>query len=243
MILLIGAGGTAWGGKRTPRMPEVPQSLDAQKVICWTGDGDSERPTGDLEEFLVDRLGASGQRIAVEPGTTHAILRLLGLQNRSVFDPAAAQRLAEAAGARWVLWVKVVDRNLQSKKLLSFPYLFNHRRLDAHIFFDTRLYDADLQTLLGSKRLKLSDKGEGTWQVTEDERLDPIYNNDPVEIHNRFRKLDWQAAALISGYCADLLRPERLSLMERSVRLRAEAAKAVVPRKHDPAVVKANLPD
>lgn len=188
--------------------------LNPERVICWVADGDGMEPTADLERFLADRLGASGKREAIDPEEAHAIMRILGLQHRSAFSPEAANRLAVASGARWVLWTKIVARDVQSKKLLGVPYLFNHRRLDIHVFFDVRVYDAYLQELVGSKRLKLSDKGEGTWQVTEDERLDPAYNNDAVEIHQRNRQLEWQAAAMISGYCADLLRSDWLASRE-----------------------------
>jgi hypothetical protein len=208
--------------------PASGESLPPEndRVICWIADGEGMQPTGDLERFLADRLGATGARVVTDPEVAHAIMRILGLQHSSVFDPGAAHRLAGAAQARWVLWVKIVSRDVQSKKLLSVPYLFNHRRFDAHVFFDVRLYDANLRLLLGSKRLKLSDRGEGTWQVTEDERLDPAYNNDPVEIHQRYRGLDWRAAALISGYCADLLRPEGLALLEEeAVQKRAAAVR------------------
>jgi hypothetical protein len=197
------------------RFPEPGRALDADKIVCWMADGAGMQPPGFLEDYIVDRLGANGTRIAVEPGTTRSLLRVLGMQDLSVFDPVAAHKLAVGAGCRWVLWVKIVSREMESKKLLGVPYLFNHRRLDAHVFFDVRLYDAQLRTLLGSKRLKLSDKGEGTWQVTEDERLDPAYNNDPVEIHGRQQRLDWEAAAMISGYCASVLDPKRMADIEK----------------------------
>jgi len=200
--------------RHKPRPAQPLGILNPERVICWIADGDGMEPTADLERFLADRLGASGKREAVEPDEAHAILRILGLQHRSTFSPETANKLAVASGARWVLWTKIVSRDMQSKKLLGIPYLFNHRRLDMHVFFDVRVYDAYLQELVGSKRLKLSDKGEGTWQVTEDERLDPVYNNDPVEIHQRQQRLDWRAAAMISGYCADLFRSDWLASRE-----------------------------
>jgi len=207
----------SWGGVAgaDQRVPEPGRALDADKIVCWMADGAGMQPPGFLEEFLVDRLGATGARIVTEPGISRSILRVLGLQNLSVFDPVSAHKLAVAAGCRWVVWVKIVSRDMESKKLIGVPYLFNHRRLDAHVFFDVRLYDAELRTLLGSKRLNLSDKGEGTWQVTEDERLDPVYNNDPVEIHERQKRLDWQAAGMISGYCAGVLDPKRMAEVEK----------------------------
>lgn len=219
------------------------QALDSDRIICWMADGAGMQPPGYLEEFLVDRLGATGTRIVTEPGAARSILRVLGLQNQSVFDPVSAHRVAEAAGCRWVVWVKIVSRDMQSKKLLGVPYLFNHRRLDAHVFFDVRLYDARLKTMLGSKRLKLSDKGEGTWQVTEDERLDPAYNNDPVEIHERHRRLDWQAAGLISGYCAGVLHPEHLGKIEKDAMRAAYAAPDPAPQTGSPAVRVKTHPD
>ena len=195
-----------------------PQRPDGNRLIVWMSDGPGMQPTGNLERFLIDRIGATGDRYVVDQGIARSILRVLGFQTRSVYDPAAIHAVAVAADSRWVLWVKVVSRDLQSKKLLGVPYLFNHRRLDAHVFFDVRLYDAYLGTLIGSKRLKLSDKGEGSWQVTTDERLDPVYNNDQVEIHDRYRRLDWKAAALISGFCADMLHPEHLAILEEEAK-------------------------
>lgn len=209
--------------------------LNPERVICWIADGDGMEPTGDLERFLADRLGASGKREAVDPDEAHAIIRILGMQHRGTFSPEAAEKLAVASGARWVLWTKVVARDMQSKKLLGIPYLFNHRRLDLHVFFDVRIYDAYLQELVGSKRLKLSDKGEGTWQVTEDERLDPVYNNDPVEIHDRQRRLDWQAAAMISGYCADLFRSDWLASREEQHKTTLATEKKKTSHASDPA--------
>lgn len=187
------------------------QDVAPSRIACWIADGDGMQPTGELEGFLIDRLSASGDRVAIEPGTAHAILRILGLSERSTFDAQAVRRFGVAAAADHVLWVKLVSRNLESKKLISIPYLLNRRRWDAHVFFDVRLYDVVADALIGSKRLQLSDRGEGTWQIVEDEPLDPAYDNDPVEIHNRMRRLDWRAAAAISGYVAGLYRSEKLA--------------------------------
>ncbi|HUU47028.1 MAG TPA: hypothetical protein VM118_14975 [Acidobacteriota bacterium] len=206
MTLLLVCAGVSQAGQNTPPAnPTETRQAPPPRVACWLADGHGMRPSGELERFLVDRLGASGDRIAIEPGTTHAVLRLLGLSERSVFDPAAASDLARAAEADWVLWVKVVARDVRSAKGFSFPYLLNRRRLDAHVFYDIRLFEADTRTVIASKRLALSDRGDGTWQIGGDERLDPVYNNDPVEIHQRLRNLDWRAAAAISRYVAGVL--------------------------------------
>jgi len=220
VLLAVAFGAvTAGGGDRPARvntptvtapMPRAAATpLRTPRLVLWLADGEGMHPAGDLEGFLVDRLGATGERMVVEPEAAHAFLRMLGLSQRRVFDPMAAQRLATAADADWVLWVKIVSRDLTAARGLSIPYLLNRHRLDAHLFFDVRVYDATAGHIIGSKRLRLSDKGEGTWQVLDDERFDPAYNNDPVEIHQRMRLLDWRAAAAISGYCADLLRLPR----------------------------------
>ncbi len=204
--------------------PSGPQrSPDGNRLIVWMSDGAGMQPSVELERFLIDRIGATGDRVVVDPGIAHSVLRVLGLQNRSVYDPAAIHQVAVGSGSRWVLWVKIVARDTKSTKLLGVPYLFNHRRLDMHVFYDVRLYDAHLGILLGSKRLKLRDKGEATWQVTDDERMDPMYNNDPVEIHESFRMLEWKAAALISGYCADLLHPQHMATIEEQIEEQATA--------------------
>lgn len=237
--LLVSAAVLAFAAPAFARHKPQPAQplglLNPERVICWIADGDGMEPTADLERFLADRLGASGKREAVEPDEAHAILRILGLQHRSTFSPSAANQLASASGARWVVWTKIVARDMQSKKLLGIPYLFNHRRLDLHVFFDVRIYDAYLQELVGSKRLKLSDRGEGTWQVTEDERLDPVYNNDPVEIHQRQQRLDWQAAAMISGYCADLFRSDWLASREEQHRATLASEKDKTSQASNPA--------
>ena len=209
ILVAIAAATSSLAGKKGAPAPPAPPP---QVVLCWMADGEGMQPPGDLEEFLADRLGATGERIAVAPQTVRSALRALGLGPRSSYDPGAAHKLATACGARWVVWVKLVSRDIQPKKLLSFPYLFNHRRLDEHVFFDVRLYDAGLREMVGSKRLQLSDRGDATWQVVDDEPLDPYYNNDQVELHQRQRRLDWQAAAVISGYCADIFRSPRLAL-------------------------------
>jgi hypothetical protein len=219
------------------------QRPDGNRLIIWMANGEGMQPAVDLERFLVDRIGASGERIVVDPGVSHSVLRVLGLKNRSVYDPAAAHQLAVASDSRWVLWVKIVSRNTDSKKLLGVPYLFNHRRLDMHVFYDVRLYDAHLGMLVGSKRLKLKDKGEGTWQVTDDERLDPMYNNDPVEIHQSFRKLEWKSAALISGYCADLLHPEHMAILEAKAKARETTETVTQNRTVSPAVGSSEILD
>jgi hypothetical protein len=238
ILLALGmlASGQAAQAKRKAPAAAPLGVLHPERVICWVADGEGMQPTADLERFLVDRIGASGKREAIEPDETHAILRILGLQNRTTFSPASANDLAVASGARWVLWTKIVARDVQSKKLLGLPYLFNHRRLDIHVFFDVRVYDAYLQELVGSKRLKLSDRGEGTWQVTEDERMDPAYNNDPVEIHQRNRSLDWEAAALISGYCTELLRSDWLASREAQHRETLAAQKKESAPPSDPSI-------
>lgn len=241
LAVSVVAAGLAHADRQTTRQDILPN--DGNRFIVWMADGQGMQPTGDLERFLVDRIGATGSRIVIDPEIAHSVLRVLGLQHRSVYDPAAVHQLAVSSQARWVLWVKIVARDMESKKLLGVPYLFNHRRLDAHVFFDVRLYDAFLGEMIGSKRLELTDRGEGTWQVTEDERLDPIYNNDPVEIHGRFRELDWHAAALISGYCADVLRPERMAILEEKVRKRLATEDRGVFGPADPSVTTAKSPD
>jgi hypothetical protein len=178
------------------------------RIACWIADGEGMHPSGELEGFLVDRLGASGDRVAIEPGTTHAVLRILGFANRSVFDPAAMRQVAAATRADWIVWVKAVDRNVKSRKTLGIPYLLNRRRLDAQVFYDVRVYDAAADEVIGSKRLSLTDRGDATWQIGEDERMDPAYNNDVVELHGRMRALDWRAAAAVSRYTAALLRDQ-----------------------------------
>ncbi|MEW5701252.1 MAG: hypothetical protein AB1792_03385 [Candidatus Zixiibacteriota bacterium] len=200
-------------------------SREAPRIFVWIADQDEMYAAADFESFLVDRLGASGERTVIEPEAAHAILRTLGLSRHRIFDPFAAQRLATSADADLILWVKMVSRNLASARGLSVPYVLNRRRVDAHVFLDVRLYDAGQRHLIGSKRLRLSDRGEGTWQVADDDRLDPFYNNDPVEIHNRMRTLDWRAAAAVSGYCADLLRTPR------AVRTAAGGTSATLGRK------------
>lgn len=240
-VLSAVAVGTAHADRHTTNANVLPN--DGNRFIVWMADGQGMQPTGDLERFLVDRIGATGTRVVIDPEIAHSVLRVLGLQHRSVYDPAAVHQLAVAAQARWVLWVKIVARNMESKKLLGVPYLFNHRRLDAHVFFDVRLYDALLGEMIGSKRLELTDRGEGTWQVTEDERLDPIYNNDPVEIHGRFRELDWHAAALISGYCASVLSPEHMATLEEKVRKRLATQDRGVFGPADPSATTAKAPD
>lgn len=201
-LALTGTTVAQTGATTTAADPPSDRQAPPPRIICWLADGHGMRPSGDLERFLVDRLGASGDRIAIEPGTAHAILRLLGLSERSVFDPDAAHRVAQAAEADWVLWVKTVTRDVRSARGFSLPYLLNRRRLDAHVFYDIRLFAARDCTLIGSKRLTLSDRGDGTWQIGGDDRLNPIYDNDPVEIHDRLRNLDWRAAAAISRYVA-----------------------------------------
>lgn len=203
----------AQDGRRTSGRAAA-KDIAPSRIVCWIADGDGMQPTGDLEGFLIDRLSASGDRVAIESGTAHAILRILGLDGRSTFDPQAVHRFGKAAAADHVLWVKLVSRSLESKKLISIPYLLNRRRLDAHVFFDVRLYDVAAGAMIGSKRLQMSDRGEGTWQIVEDEPLDPAYDNDAVEIHNRMRRLDWRAAAAISGYVAGLYRSEKLAAVE-----------------------------
>ncbi len=227
---------TACASTGSPRrkVTAAPMTDGPDRIACWIADGERMQPPGDLEEFLVDRLSANGERMAVDPATTHAVLRVLGLASRSAFDPEALQRVAFASRSRWVIWVKLVSRDIQSKKLLSVPYLFNHRRLDEHVFFDVRIYDALLKDVIGSKRLSLSDKGEKTWQVIEDERFDPVYNNDPVELHERQRRLDWQSAAAISGYSADVFRSPQLAARTEDAIGRQRAVKTAARQDLDP---------
>lgn len=207
-----------------------------QTVLCWMADGEGMQPPGDLEEFLADRLGATGERISVDPPTVRAAVQALGLGPRSSFEPAAAQKLAHACSARWVVWVKLVSRDIQPKRLLSFPYLFNHRRLDEHVFFDVRIYDSRLREMVGSKRLQLSDRGDATWQVVDDEPLDPYYNNDQVELHHRQRRLDWQAAAVISGWCAGVFGSPRLAAVTAEPQRSARVDKPQENPANDPVI-------
>lgn len=236
-LALIGVS-PSFARKKDPPPPAPPP----QTVLCWMADGEGMQPPGDLEEFLADRLGATGERIAVDPETVRAAGRVLGLGQSSAFDPGAAHGLATACRARWVVWVKLVSRDIQRKKLLSFPYLFSHRRLDEHVFFDVRIYDAVLREMVGSKRLQLSDRGDATWQVVDDEPLDPYYNNDQVELHQRQRRLDWEAAAAISGYCADVFRSPRLALKGADPARNAQAAAQPERQVPDPAIRPATHP-
>ncbi len=232
-VLLAVAPSSVLAGKKDKPAPPAPPP---QTVLCWMADGEGMQPAGDLEEFLVDRIGATGERILVDPATVRAATRVLGLAPRSSFEPQAAHQLAAACGARWVVWVKLVSRDIQPKRLLGFPYLFNHRRLDEHVFFDVRLYDAALGEMIGSKRLQLSDRGHATWQVVDDEPLDPYYNNDQVELHQRQRRLDWKAAAVISGYCSDVFRSPRLAALSLEPPRNARADQHPEKQTTDPVV-------
>lgn len=208
-------------GKEAPIRSD-PTADAHLRIVCWFSDGAGMYPNGDLEGFLVDRLGATGDRVAVEPGTAHAILRLLGMADRSAFDPRQALLLARAADADWVVWVKTVSRNVESKKLLSVPFLLNRWRLNSEVFFDIRVFDATVGAVIGSKRLSLTARGDASWQIVENERLDPSYKNDPVELHERMRQLDWRAASAISGYCSDLHREAKLRAQVSEARTTAQ---------------------
>jgi hypothetical protein len=172
-----------------------------RRVVCWFVDHEGLQPGSDLEEFLVDRLGAGTGRTVVEPSRIYATIRSLGSQHLHVYDAASMARLAASTEADWVVWVKRVSRDVRSKRGLSIPYLLNRRRLDTHVFYDVRIYDRERNTTIGSKRLTLSEKGESTWQIVDDEKLDPVYRNDAVALHERDHNLAWRGAAAISGYC------------------------------------------
>ena len=64
-----------------------------------------------------------------------------------------------------------------------------------------------------------------------------------ITFHSRFRDLDWKAAAMISGYCADVLSPERLSLMEEKARKRLATEDRGVFGPSSPAAATAKTPD
>jgi hypothetical protein len=58
--------------------------------------------------------------------------------------------------------------------------------------------------LAASRRWRLDKSGAGSYQVADDVRQDPMYNNSAGQFYQDARRLEWQAARGISCWFKDL---------------------------------------
>jgi len=155
---------------------------------------------GGLEELLLDRLGSNGLQDIREPEQVRAAGSFVGLGDGTVFNSAKLVMLGRALKTRWVVWVKVVDRGVDYKKGLSVPHLFIRRKAVSRMLVDARIVDVGTGRLAASQRFRMDKSGAGSYQVAEDVRQDPVYNNSACEFFEDARWLEWQAARGISAW-------------------------------------------
>jgi|GEM_PF-4109851 len=174
-------------------------------VAVWVTQASNVEGVGSLEEFLVDRLGSSGLYSVCDPGRVRAAGSFVGLGAGAHFEKKRLAALGRALGCRWVVWVKVVDRGVDFKKGLSVPHLFIRRKAVSRMMVDARVVDAAGDELIASRRWRLDKSGAGSYQVVEDVRQDPVYNNSTSQFYQDARRLEWKAARGISCWFKTLV--------------------------------------
>jgi len=175
-------------------------------VAVWVTHTNCVEGIGSLEEFLLDRLGSNGLYPVCGPEQVRAAAFFVGLGNGVHFDRKRLAELGRALGCRWVVWVKVADRGVDFKKGLSVPHLFIRRKAVSRILVDARAIDVTSGRLAASRRFRLDKSGAGSYQVAEDVRQDPVYNNSANQFYQDARRLEWGAARNISCWFKALAR-------------------------------------
>jgi hypothetical protein len=169
-------------------------------IAVWVTSSMGIHGEGGLEELLLDRLGSNGLQDIREPDEVQAAGLFVGLGDGSVFNCAKLGTLGRALKTRWVVWVKVVDRGVDYKKGLSIPHLFIRRKAVSHLLVDARVVDVATGRLAASQRFRMDKSGAGSYQVADDVRQDPVYNNSVPQFYQDARRLEWQAARDISAW-------------------------------------------
>lgn len=178
----------------------VAGQSDLVGTAVWVTSSLGIHGEGGLEELLLDRLGSNGLQDIREPDQVRAAGSFVELGDGSVFNCTKLSTLGRALKARWVVWVKVVDRGVDYKKGLSIPHLFIRRKAVSHMLVDARVVDVMTGRLAASQRFRLDKSGAGSYQVADDVRQDPVYNNSVSQFYQDARRLEWQAAQNISAW-------------------------------------------
>ena len=200
VVILIAAGAATVDAGQT----DLGQR-DLASVAVWVTSTARLDGEGALQEFLLDRLGSNGLQEVCEPERVRAGGSFVKLGDGVVFSKTKLIALGQALGCRWVVWVKVVDRGVDSKKGLSIPHLFIRRKMVSRMLVDARIVDILTGQLAASRRWRLDKSGAGSYQVAEDVRQDPIYNNSAGQFFQDARRLEWQAARGISCWFKELV--------------------------------------
>lgn len=195
MIVLIAARGAVAGADQ----------VNLTGVAVWVTSSTGLNGQGGLEELLLDRLGSNGLQDIQEPARVRAAGSFVGFGDGAVFNKAKLRALGNTLGCRWVVWVKVVDRGVDFKKGLSIPHLFIRRKAVSRMLVDARVVDVLTGELAASRRWRLDKSGAGSYQVAEDVRQDPVYNNSAGQFFQDARRLEWQTAQGISCWFKALM--------------------------------------
>ncbi len=186
-------------------MAAVAGQTDLSGTAVWVTSSMGIHGEGSLEELLLDRLGSNGLQDIKEPDQVQAAGSFVRLGDGSVFNCTKLTTLGQALKTRWVVWVKVVDRGVDFKKGLSIPHLFIRRKAVSHMLVDARIVDVSTGRLAASQRFRLDKSGAGSYQVADDVRQDPVYNNSASQFYSDARRLEWQAARNISAWFKSLV--------------------------------------
>ena len=116
-------------------------NVPAPGVAVWITHPATVEGIGSLEEFLLDRLGSNGIYPVTNGPRVKAAAAYVGLYDLGGFDKYKMAELGRVLGARWVIWVKVADRRVDTKKGLSIPHLFTRRKVVSRMLVDARLID------------------------------------------------------------------------------------------------------
>ena len=186
--------------------PNVNADSDSSSTVAvWITHPGSVAGVGALGDYLLDRLGSNGWYPITDPEQVRAAGSFVGLDRTTNFDKVRLAALGKSLGARWVIWVKVADRAVEYKKGLSIPHLFIRRKVVTRMLVDARVVDVRSGGLLGSNRWRVDKSGAGSYQVAEDVRQDPIYNNSADQFYRYERELEWETARNISVWFKSLV--------------------------------------
>ncbi len=182
-----------------------PPHGEPTSVAVWTVNSPEVQGAGRLPEFLLDRLGSNGGYLIHDHEQVAAAGKFVRLGAGDHFDRTKLLALGAALDAPWVLWVKVVDRGVDFKQGLSIPYLLTRRTAKSHMLVDARLLHVKSGVVAGSRRFRFDESGKGSYQVVDDVRQDPLYNNSTVQLFQDATKLEWLAARAISIWFKNLM--------------------------------------
>lgn len=154
-----------------------------------------ERPRQEIPDFnlvdrLVDRLSrANGCRVLIPDEDT-----TLPASPDRRFDLQRLLAWGEETGCRYIIYLQIEDRRIETKKQISIPLLVSHYVVKGRLEGMCTLVDMQGGTIAMNEHIGTYITGPHQWQVFEDNRDDPDLHIPAPEKLWFFQRLEEKAA-------------------------------------------------